>query len=188
MSQPSATKADSVKERKSAPKTLILEGDWPVCISQALVRDGRIPSLCVRLYAILVSHASSSQPLPFPSVETLMKESGVSRNTLQTALKELETWGLIVRYQPRCDAGTFASNRYKILPYSLNRTPKSKRRSKASPPCTKKYASSTVPYTEAKELVRTTPLPLTPSAPQHEYHKSHCDCFQCRQERNPPDF
>ena len=149
---------DIPPDGKRKYSTIIKTGDWPLTASQGLVRDGRITAQARILYLILSSYANTDNPLPFPSLDKLMEHTGTNRKTVQRHLKELETWGLLVRFKVKYQ-GRFHSTRYKLNPYVPRRAKKGlwKQRS----PQGEKRPTST--HQEAVELVRTTPMPESPA-------------------------
>ena len=75
---------------------------WFACVDIDVVRDSSL-SLTVRgIYSIICSYASITNRSCWPTLETLAKDAGVSKSTVQRALKELMDKGIIIR-QDRFD-------------------------------------------------------------------------------------
>lgn len=65
------------------------------------------------VYITLLNRANANGEC-WPSLSTLQKEVGVSKNTILKSLKSLESKGLIDRVRRRSDGVEFASNLYRI--------------------------------------------------------------------------
>lgn len=68
----------------------------------------------VLVMKILIEHANNVTGLAFPSIETIEKQSELSRSSVFRALKRLELLGLIKR-QKKKGKISFSQNEYKIL-------------------------------------------------------------------------
>jgi predicted transcriptional regulator len=69
---------------------------------QTIVRSGLLTKLsnpAIRVYLVLLTHANYHTGLSFPTVKTISRLSGVSKNLISKALKELVTSGLIGKFK-----------------------------------------------------------------------------------------
>jgi predicted transcriptional regulator len=69
---------------------------------QAVVRSGLLTKLsnpAVRVYLVLLTYANYHTGLSFPTVKTLSRLSGASKNLIAKALKELVVSGLIGKFR-----------------------------------------------------------------------------------------
>ncbi|MBJ7287587.1 helix-turn-helix domain-containing protein [Williamsia sp.] len=74
--------------------------------------DAKVGSPVLKLILILLANKADEQFSCFPSVRTLMAESGAGRSTVLRALKTLETDGLITRRAQFHASGAQRSSRY----------------------------------------------------------------------------
>ena len=87
---------------------------WFACVDIDVVRDSSL-SLTVRgIYSIICSYASITNRSCWPTLETLAKDAGTSKSTVQRALKELIDKGIIVR-QDRFDEKRQISSKILIV-------------------------------------------------------------------------
>src|SRR5690554_3106445 len=70
-----------------------------------------------KLLYIALLNRSNSKGECWPSLATLEKEVGVSRNTILKKLRALESKGLIRRVKRKGSDGRDLSNVYKVLPF-----------------------------------------------------------------------
>jgi hypothetical protein len=74
--------------------------------------DSAVGSPILKLILILLANKADEQFSCFPSIRTLMAESGAGRSTVLRALKTLESDGLIIRRAQFHDSGAQRSSRY----------------------------------------------------------------------------
>lgn len=74
--------------------------------------DSEVGSPILKLILILLANKADEQFSCFPSIRTLMAESGAGRSTVLRALKTLESDGLITRRAQFHDSGAQRSSRY----------------------------------------------------------------------------
>ena len=179
MSESSSTKPDTPAPVKGS--TIQCKEPWTVPIPVSLLRDGSVGDLAKNLYCILKSYVRPDCLMPFPSIQTLCRDTGRYRETVQKSLKELETHGLLVRHAVK-DAGKFHSTRYELLPHKIRR--KIPHRS-GKRPLRSKAATNTVVgefHSREKGLIRKTPYPESSTPREREpMHPSHCHCYECRE-------
>ncbi len=74
--------------------------------------DARLGSPVLKLILILLANKADEQFSCFPSVRTLMAESGAGRSTVMRALNTLETDGYVTRRAQFHQSGAQRSTRY----------------------------------------------------------------------------
>jgi predicted transcriptional regulator len=73
-----------------------------------------------RVLTALVSHLGKGSNLAFPSMETIAKETGMNKTTVNNALKVLYSYGFVEKYKTK--AGKHWRNNYLILPSAYQRS------------------------------------------------------------------
>jgi len=89
------------------------KGEWRFSIENSFVRNADLHPAARLLYIILRGYVGPNCQMPFPSLPTLAKHLGCSRETVQKYLKELEQLGYITKNREESRAqGKFAATRY----------------------------------------------------------------------------
>ena len=91
---------------------------WFACTDICVVRDSSLSLTTRGIYSIICSYASITNRSCWPTLETLAKDAGVSKSTVQRALKELSDKGIIVR-QDRFDEKRQISSKIFIVGFQV---------------------------------------------------------------------
>lgn len=81
-------------------------------VPNAFVRDGSIPQRAFRLFVYLSSHSEGWRV----DLASMVEHTGMGRNTVYVAMKDLEDLGYLTRARQRGDGGQFASADYVLHP------------------------------------------------------------------------
>ena len=88
--------------------------DWCFKVPSSLQRDNTLTIQARFFWGLIRSFEGANRPA-YPSLETLVKITGVCRDTIQKYLNELEKAKRLIRFRQRKENGKFLSSRYRTL-------------------------------------------------------------------------